>query len=62
MSGVVKGAGLDFVIDDAEQAFGLGHGGRCVASRDGFPALFPIVLKIDSHGITASFDPTHVNP
>lgn len=62
MPGVVKGAGLDFVINDAEQAFGLGHGGRRVASGNRFPVFLPIVLKVDSHGIAASFDATHVNP
>ncbi len=62
MPGVIESAGLDFIIDDAEQAPGLGDRGRCVAPGYGFPAFLPLVLKIDSHGIAASFDATHVNP
>lgn len=59
---VIEGAGLDLLFNDVGQAFRPGHGSRCVAARDRFPAFLPFVLKIDSHGLAASFDPTHVNP
>jgi hypothetical protein len=39
---VFKRSGLDLLVDDIDHALGLGHDGRCVASRDGFPAFFPL--------------------
>lgn len=59
---VIEGAGLNLVLDDFNHALSLCHVGRRVTARDCFPAFLPVVLKIDSHGLPASFDPTHVNP
>jgi len=63
VAGIAERAGLDFVVDHADQALGLGDVLRGGLARERFPAQLALVAEIHAHGFAAHLDSIcHLRP